>query len=95
MASDVPAGRTGHGHADCRVTANRNRSRKPAMPDQSEQPPPERRHDDDSTRTKRDDRINDRRTHAKHPDDDRLTPADLHRRRREPWSKHAQVSRRG
>jgi hypothetical protein len=65
------------------------------MPDQSVHLPPERRPDDALTRTKRDDRINDRRTHAKHPDDDRLTPADLHRRPREPDSTHAQVSDRG
>jgi hypothetical protein len=45
-------------------------------------------------RTKRDDRLNDRRTHAKHPDDDRLTPADLHRNGREPGSRHAQMLRR-
>ena len=61
------------------------------MPHQSAHPPAQIR-DDTRTRTKRDDRINDRRTHARHPDDDRLTPGDLHRRPREPDSKHAQVS---
>lgn len=64
----------------------------------SQQPvhlPQERRPDDGSTRTKRDDFINDVRTHVKHPDDDRSTPADLHRRRHDLSSTHAQVSRRG
>ena len=65
------------------------------MTQQSVHPPQERRPDDASTRIKRDDRIDDRRTHVKHPDDDRSTPADLHRRRHDLSSTHAQVSRRG
>jgi hypothetical protein len=53
------------------------------------QPPGEHRSDDDHTRTKRDDRVNDRRTRANHPDDDRLTEADLDRREAERRSTHS------
>lgn len=65
------------------------------MSDQSVHLPPERSPDDASTRTKREDLVHDRRTHVKHPDDDRATPADLHRRRRDLSSTHAQVPPRG
>jgi hypothetical protein len=54
-------------------------------------PPQERLPDDSSTRTKRDDRLNDQRTHTRHPDDERLTEADLDERERERGSTHAQM----
>ncbi len=56
-------------------------------------PPQERVPDDGSTLTKRNDRLNDQRTHIRHPDDDRLTEADLDERERERGhrSTHAQM----
>lgn len=57
-------------------------------------PPDERVPDDGSkTTTKRDDRLNDRRTQTRHPDDDRLTEADLDKEERERRSTHAQMLR--
>lgn len=64
------------------------------MPQPSAHPPAERRPGDDSMRTKREDCVNDRRTRANHPDDDRPTPADLLRRERERRSRHAQTTLR-
>lgn len=53
-------------------------------------PPQERLPDDDgSTRTKRSDRLNDQRTHTRHPDDERLTEAELDERDRERRSTRA------
>jgi hypothetical protein len=52
--------------------------------------PREHRPDDNTTRRVRDGHINDRRTDATHPDDDRLTEADLDRRERERHVTHAE-----
>jgi hypothetical protein len=61
------------------------------MQQQPAPPPHERLPDDGSTHTKRDDRVNDHRTHHTHPDDDRLTEADLDRHERERRSTHAHL----
>lgn len=61
------------------------------MQQQPARPPHERLPDDGSTRTKRSDRVNDHRTHTQHPDDDRLTEADLDEHERERRSTHAQM----
>ncbi len=62
------------------------------MQQHSPGPPQERVPDDGSTQTKRNDRLNDQRTHIRHPDDDRLTEADLDGRERERVSTHAQMA---
>jgi hypothetical protein len=52
--------------------------------------PHERRPDDNTTRSIRDGRVEDWRTDATHPDDDRLTEAGLDRRERERHPTHAE-----
>ena len=59
------------------------------MQQQRERPPHERLPDDGNTRVKREDRINDQRSHHAHPDDDRLTEADLDRHDLDRREKHA------
>lgn len=59
------------------------------MTQQSTLPMHQRRPDDGRTHTKREDRVNDQRTRANHPDDDRLTEADLDRHEREQRSPQA------
>ncbi len=63
---------------------------RPQQPHQP-QPPDERVPDDGDTRTKRNDRLNDQRTRVRHPDDDRLTEADLDQHERERRTTHAQM----
>ncbi len=53
------------------------------QPHHPDRPPGERVPDDGSKRTNQNDRHNDQRTQTRHPDDDRLTEADLDDHERE------------
>ncbi len=61
------------------------------MQQQPARTPHDRLPDDGSSGTKRDDRGNDRRNQRSHPDDDRLTEADLDRHEHERRSTHARM----
>lgn len=59
-------------------------------------PPPRPRHpgEDDSNK-QRDDRVDEGRHRASHPNDDRLTESDLDRHEAERRSTHARIGQRG
>jgi hypothetical protein len=59
-------------------------------------PPPSPRHPgEDDRRKQRDDRVDDRRHRVNHPDDDRLTEADLDRNETDRRSTHAGTGQPG
>lgn len=59
-------------------------------------PPPRPVHPgEDDRRKRRDDRVDERRHRVSHPDDDRLTEADLDRHEAERRSTHPAIGQRG